>query len=480
MKKRLLFVVILIISIFSIFISTEVYAQFCASYCSGGSCNDVCEVEEDNGFCPDCTSATHTDGTCDPGLGEDCSTYPNECGQCIGGSCSVDGDCASNLYCGCSGTCVDTAPACCPATAATDCDDSLACTTDTCSAGSCSYAPKTCPANQVCNPTTGDCVCGAGYTYCSGNCVNLQTDLNNCGTCGNVCTSGSCVSGSCTPACPSPCTLGAKKCSGTGYQTCISSGGCNVWSSTITSCVDSNPCTADSCSGGSCVNQPTAGASCGTQSCASGSTGTSCTRTCSALGACQSCTPACIETSCSDGTDNDVDTKTDCADPDCASAANCVAPVTSETNCADSIDNDGDGKTDCADPDCTSSYIINPCAGITCNTPPNSLCYLIPGLCSGGFCSYSQLSPGASCGTGQVCTSGAECVDCITGNSKPCLNQNGVCSGSQQTCASNTWPGCNYASYSQYYQIQESSCSDSRDNDCDTYTDCADPDCSGT
>ncbi|MCZ6792660.1 MAG: hypothetical protein O7J95_03495 [Planctomycetota bacterium] len=53
------------------------------------------------------------------------------------------------------------------------------------------------------------------------------------------------------------------------------------------------------------------------------------------------------EMDCADGVDNDMDGLIDCADPDCAMAANCR-----ETNCTDMIDNDMDGQTDCDDTDC--------------------------------------------------------------------------------------------------------------------------------
>jgi hypothetical protein len=40
--------------------------------------------------------------------------------------------------------------------------------------------------------------CYAGYTKCSGACVDLQNDSANCGSCGNACSVGiSCVGGSC-------------------------------------------------------------------------------------------------------------------------------------------------------------------------------------------------------------------------------------------------------------------------------------------
>lgn len=42
------------------------------------------------------------------------------------------------------------------------------------------------------------CNCGQGQTCCNDACVNLQTDRNNCGTCGSTCGAGaSCQSGSC-------------------------------------------------------------------------------------------------------------------------------------------------------------------------------------------------------------------------------------------------------------------------------------------
>jgi hypothetical protein len=47
--------------------------------------------------------------------------------------------------------------------------------------------------------TTSTTVCSAGLTNCSGTCVNLMTDNNNCGSCGNVCTTlPVCIGGVCT------------------------------------------------------------------------------------------------------------------------------------------------------------------------------------------------------------------------------------------------------------------------------------------
>jgi Zn-dependent metalloprotease len=68
--------------------------------------------------------------------------------------------------------------------------------------------------------------------------------------------------------------------------------------------------------------------------------------------------PACnvptTETSCTNGTDDDADGATDCADGDCAADPACNVPAT-ETSCTNGTDDDGDGATDCADSDCAAN-----------------------------------------------------------------------------------------------------------------------------
>ncbi|MDP3244909.1 MAG: hypothetical protein Q8M83_04615 [bacterium] len=56
------------------------------------------------------------------------------------------------------------------------------------------------------------------------------------------------------------------------------------------------------------------------------------------------------QTVCTDGLDNDNDTKTDCADTQCASQSFCKENT--DTACKDGKDNDGDGEPDCLDEDC--------------------------------------------------------------------------------------------------------------------------------
>lgn len=60
----------------------------------------------------------------------------------------------------------------------------------------------------------GRCRCKRGWLDCDGNgrCENLRTNPSNCGGCGTVCPSGSCINGACTcatagsSACPVGCT----------------------------------------------------------------------------------------------------------------------------------------------------------------------------------------------------------------------------------------------------------------------------------
>jgi Stigma-specific protein, Stig1 len=100
--------------------------------------------------------------------------------------------------------------------------------------------PVCCPSGGQC--VGGSCQCPSGETDCSGACVNLNTDENNCGTCGATCSEGaSCVDGSCE--CP------------TGESDCNNR------------CVDLN---TDESNCGTCGNQCPEGASCVDGSCEGG------------------------------------------------------------------------------------------------------------------------------------------------------------------------------------------------------------------
>jgi hypothetical protein len=98
-----------------------------------------------------------------------------------------------------------------------------------------------CGPNFVCN-SKGQCVCPTidGYTQCDTSCVDLQSDPNNCGSCGNDCSViaplSICQSGTCK------CTAGTEPCGpgmvctftqGSDVNNC---GGCGIKCPTGSSC----------------------------------------------------------------------------------------------------------------------------------------------------------------------------------------------------------------------------------------------------
>jgi len=60
---------------------------------------------------------------------------------------------------------------------------------------------------------------------------------------------------------------------------------------------------------------------------------------------------------------------------------------------------------------------------------------------------------------------------CLDGATKTCEKQLGVCQGSFETCANNSWLGCDYLSYNESYEGSEINRTDGLDNDCDGFTD---------
>ncbi len=95
----------------------------------------------------------------------------------------------------------------------------------------------------------------------------------------------------------------------------------------------------------------------------------------------------------------------------------------------------------------------NPCAGMTCNTPPGP-CYQDVGTCSGGTCSYQPKAAGTACDDGDACTTGDVChAGTCAGTPKTCNTPPaGTCAGANSFTAYNS-PGtcsagtCQYASH---------------------------------
>lgn len=97
--------------------------------------------------------------------------------------------------------------------------------------------------------------------------------------------------------------------------------------------------------------------------------------------------------------------------------------------------------------------IGDPCAGISCDTPPNTQCWAPAGTCSNGICTYTPVAgpcdDGDPCTTGDTCNAGtcqgtplvcntppaAECVDSAT---RRVYNSVGTCTAGQCQYASTT------------------------------------------
>jgi len=54
----------------------------------------------------------------------------------------------------------------------------------------CGKCGAACPAGQICSSGKCQLSCQAGLTNCSGSCVNLQTNNSHCGKCSNACPGG--------------------------------------------------------------------------------------------------------------------------------------------------------------------------------------------------------------------------------------------------------------------------------------------------
>jgi hypothetical protein len=175
---------------------------------SGTCCSGECvDTQTDANNCGVCASsggavcAGTSSPTCCSGICSDTQTDANNCGACAssGGDVCADGNnqCVSGTCkCGTGDPCTY-GNTCDSGTGTCKCGTGDACgSEENCVWGDCECGNEgLCTHGNQCVDHT--CKCGTGAkcegTYiqcCSGACISVETDMNNCGSCGHVCETG--------------------------------------------------------------------------------------------------------------------------------------------------------------------------------------------------------------------------------------------------------------------------------------------------
>jgi Stigma-specific protein, Stig1 len=301
--------------------------------------------------------------------------------------CSPENICCLSAQTVCNGQCCEVKQVCCPGGY---------CASLLNNPSNCGSCGNVCPAGEKCE--TFHCVsCPQGETVCDNNCVDTQTDIYNCGGCGNACTGGkTCCTGQCADL-----TSDSNNCGSCGTA-CTASQFCQRGTCTEgcggTSCDFPNTCCSNTC-----VNTSTDPANCGT-----------CGHACQAGETCQ------------DGQCNN-----DC-NGQCASWEICCPCASGGGNCCyDPADQNNCGS--CGNM-CSASQIC--CGGtcIPCIYAPYATC------CEGGYCCDAYGGIGQVCCNGQCCWGsccGGQCCNNING----CCGEQ-CCPGNTQCCGTSTNPTC--------------------------------------
>lgn len=418
-----------------------------ASTCQIGSCDalrDDCDGVDSNG----CETALDTVATC--GSCTTACTRANATPTCTGGTCAI-------LSCNAGfGNC-DTIDS-------TGCERNLRTLTD---CGGCNMACNLANGTETCS--TGACrvmMCDAGYDNCDGlhpnGCeVNLRTDVNNCGSCGNQCgANAACVMGACM------CTGGYQDCDGATTRGCetdpqtsrLNCGGCGMaCPATADRCVSAScqcggsaPCNtavADRCTSGACqcgtgaacsatLSDACSGGSCrcGSGAACSSTTADSCTSgacRCGGAAACSGTTDRCVGGACQCGS-----TGVACSglSDRCTSGA-CVCGASGSACSATTADSCASGACRCGSgPAC--SGLSDRCTSGSCGCGTGPACdAMTANACVAGAC---RCGSSAECGgTTDRCTAGA----CRCGSGPACDPATAdTCAGG--TCQCGTGAAC--------------------------------------
>jgi len=366
------------------------------SICQAGKCQGIlntCGCQNDAG-CKDDGNLCNGYPTCQGG------TCKLKAGSPITCDASKDTTCSKATCLAATGSCVQQ-----PVAAGAVCSDNSACTVgDVCSLGKCIGVPLDCDDAVACTLDQCTPVSGCASVPNGADC----DDKNACttDTCDAIggCLHQSLVSGVCDDG-----------------DGCTSADGCvgGVCKGVAITCQDNNPCTSDSCAGGSCVHTPTSeGAPCGiAKSCSQGqcvanggggcATASDCPLPAVVLtpqaspqcwdmkceaGMCsfynfnagqpcndgQACTTSdkCQADYACTGTNTNCDDANSCTADSCDVTGSCVHAVSSGAACSD-----GDACTlgdVCAAGKCIAGAKVNCSDGLSCNTDS---CDAVSGLC---------------------------------------------------------------------------------------------------
>lgn len=285
-----------------------------------------------------------------------------------------------------------------------DCNDNIACTNDVCQAGICTFVPQNllCPSNGLFCDGAEACVVGQGCVSPGSPCTAGQfcnESNDTCSACqqdahcsdSNPCTIDACTNGSCSHvAVANCCTVNAD-------------------------CLDGNGCTSDACTNGSCQHI--------------------------AIPECEPCNPQ------SDDCEDDNSCTDDDCIPECATGVACAFGRCSREPNEDACD-DGDPCT--VDDRCSDGECVGEASEVCCDVDADcddlDPCTL--NRCEDGQCVFEAIS-GCS-----PCDSSIDCDDDNPCTSESCTN--GMCD----------------------YQFATSSCDDA--NPCTSTDSCVDGECVGT
>jgi hypothetical protein len=376
-------------------------------------------------------------------------------GNCSAGACSyrpVMETCAN----GCSGgTCIGDpcSGVSCTTPPAPDCADGTTRrtynATGTCTGGMCGYGAQP----QPCSPPPASCVNAStrrtfsGGTCTSGMCTFMSSDTACMfGCAGGACNPDPCAGVTCNSPPPRDCLNGTTVRSYTSPGSC-SGGQCSYTNIQQTACNQPPPATCSgtsrtsyaasgTCTNGQCNYQAT------TETCTFGCAGTACAGDPCAGVSCNTppvadCfdsttrrvfnnTGSCLGGMCSYGSQ-----QLACNTPPGATCANSTTRRTfsSSGSCTNGVCNYMPTDTTCTF-GCTNGVCnADPCAGVSCNSPPAPAClsgtttlrtYSATGTCNNGSCTYGSFTDTA-CVNG--CSNGA-CVACVGGGS--CIGNGGA------------------------------------------------------